>query len=142
MKLTSLRIHGFKSFADRTTLDFREGVTAALNAGGVKAAEYIGETVRAPGACVVPADPYIEPGGRGTDLPFGMSAVALDVLVVSGLMTAKKQAKAMDDLIEEALTALDEGEYDVRSVSRPGVITLKGAKYLASVIRVEEAKKL
>lgn len=120
--------------------EFRTGVAQALEAGGVTASEYIGETVRAPGACVVPADPYIEPGGPGTDLPFGMVSVALDVLVVSGLMTAKKQAAAMDALLDKALAALD--EFDVRSVSRPGVITLKGSKYLASVIRVEEAKKL
>lgn len=120
--------------------EFRTSVVAALEAGDIDAAEYIGESVKAPGACVVPADPYIEPGVPGTDLPFGMVAIHLDVLVVSGLMTAKKQAKAMDDLLDKALAALD--EFDVRSVSRPGVITLKGAKYLASVIRVEEAKKL
>ena len=34
MKLKSLRIHGFKSFADRTTLDFREGVTAIVGSNG------------------------------------------------------------------------------------------------------------
>jgi chromosome segregation protein len=34
MKLESLRIHGFKSFADRTTLDFREGVTAIIGSNG------------------------------------------------------------------------------------------------------------
>ena len=113
-----------------------------LTAGGVKAAHYIGESVPAPGACVVPADPYLEPGGPGTDLPFGMVSVALDVLVVSGLMTAEKQADAMDELLDKALTALNEGNFDVRSVTRPGVITLKGSKYLASVIRVEEPQKL
>jgi chromosome segregation protein len=34
MKLRSLRLHGFKSFADRTTLDFREGVTAIIGSNG------------------------------------------------------------------------------------------------------------
>lgn len=34
MKLKSLRIHGFKSFADRTTLDFRDGVTAIIGSNG------------------------------------------------------------------------------------------------------------
>jgi chromosome segregation protein len=34
MKLLSLRLHGFKSFADRTTLDFREGVTAIIGSNG------------------------------------------------------------------------------------------------------------
>ena len=34
MKLKSLRLHGFKSFADRTTLDFREGVTAIIGSNG------------------------------------------------------------------------------------------------------------
>jgi len=34
MKLQSLRLHGFKSFADRTTLDFRDGVTAVIGSNG------------------------------------------------------------------------------------------------------------
>ncbi|MDR0786913.1 MAG: chromosome segregation protein SMC [Gemmatimonadota bacterium] len=34
MKLKTLRIQGFKSFADRTTLDFREGVTAIVGSNG------------------------------------------------------------------------------------------------------------
>jgi chromosome segregation protein len=34
MKLRSLRLHGFKSFADRTTLEFREGVTAIIGSNG------------------------------------------------------------------------------------------------------------
>lgn len=121
-------------------LELRTAVTEALNTGGVSAVEYVGEVITAPGAVVVPADPYLTAGGPGTDLPFGMTAVELDVLLLSGLMTAKKQATAMDELIEKAVTALD--EFDVRSVTRPGVITLKGAKYLACTVRVQEATKL
>jgi chromosome segregation protein len=34
MKLRSLRLHGFKSFADRTTLEFRDGVTAIVGSNG------------------------------------------------------------------------------------------------------------
>src|SRR5688572_5891607 len=34
MKLKSLRIQGFKSFADRTTLEFRDGVTAIVGSNG------------------------------------------------------------------------------------------------------------
>ncbi len=34
MKLQTLRLHGFKSFADRTTLDFRDGVTAIVGSNG------------------------------------------------------------------------------------------------------------
>ncbi len=34
MKLRTLRMHGFKSFADKTTLDFREGVTAIVGSNG------------------------------------------------------------------------------------------------------------
>ncbi len=34
MRLQTLRLHGFKSFADRTTLDFREGVTAIVGSNG------------------------------------------------------------------------------------------------------------
>jgi hypothetical protein len=122
--------------------ELRAGIASALTAGGVKSVEYVGETITPPCAAVIPSDPYVEPGRPGTDTPFGFSNVAVDVLVVSGLMTAKSQASVMDDLIEKALAALDEGDFDVQSVSRPGVITLKGAKYLASVIRVEETKKL
>jgi chromosome segregation protein len=34
MKLRSLRLHGFKSFADRTTIEFRDGVTAIVGSNG------------------------------------------------------------------------------------------------------------
>ncbi|MEX2581769.1 MAG: chromosome segregation protein SMC [Gemmatimonadota bacterium] len=34
MRLKTLRLHGFKSFADRTTLDFREGVTVIVGSNG------------------------------------------------------------------------------------------------------------
>ncbi|HET7322024.1 MAG TPA: AAA family ATPase, partial [Longimicrobiaceae bacterium] len=34
MKLKSLALHGFKSFADRTTLEFRDGVTAIIGSNG------------------------------------------------------------------------------------------------------------
>ncbi|HET6763011.1 MAG TPA: AAA family ATPase, partial [Longimicrobiaceae bacterium] len=34
MKLRSLKLHGFKSFADRTTIEFRDGVTAIVGSNG------------------------------------------------------------------------------------------------------------
>jgi len=34
MKLRSLRLHGFKSFADRTAIEFRDGVTAIVGSNG------------------------------------------------------------------------------------------------------------
>jgi len=34
MRLRTLRLHGFKSFADRTTIDFRDGVTAVVGSNG------------------------------------------------------------------------------------------------------------
>lgn len=34
MKLRTLRLHGFKSFADRTSIDFRDGVTAVVGSNG------------------------------------------------------------------------------------------------------------
>ena len=34
MKLRSLRIHGFKSFADATVIDFHEGITAVVGPNG------------------------------------------------------------------------------------------------------------
>jgi chromosome segregation protein len=34
MKLRSLQLHGFKSFADRTTIELRDGVTAIVGSNG------------------------------------------------------------------------------------------------------------
>ena len=34
MKLRSLRLHGFKSFPDRTLIEFRDGVTAIVGSNG------------------------------------------------------------------------------------------------------------
>jgi hypothetical protein len=120
---------------------FRAGVAEALEGGGVKAKEYVGELVTPPCAVVVPSEPYLELMPAQQRVPFGTYRLAVDVLVISGLSTAKTQADAMDALLEKALTALD-AEYDVQSVTRPGVITLKGAKYLASTIRVEEHARM
>jgi hypothetical protein len=121
--------------------EFREGIATALTAGGVKAASYVGELVTPPCAVVVPSEPYMELMPRQERVPFGTYQIAVDVLVISGLSTAKTQAAGMDDLLEKALAAIDD-KYDVQSVTRPGVITLKGAKHLASTIRVEDHVRL
>ncbi len=34
MKLRSLHLHGFKSFADKTVLELRDGVTAIVGSNG------------------------------------------------------------------------------------------------------------
>lgn len=113
--------------------------TALANAGGMpagfKALEYIGESITTPCAVVVPGQPYIEyPNGDGT-LTFGGRRVNVDVLLLTSREAAKTAANLADQLIEAAMSALD-GEFDVKAVSRPGVVRHSGSKFIGSVLTI------
>lgn len=124
-----------------TTLsDLRALVVTALNTGDIPAADYVGETITPPCAAVVPSEPYMELMPSGGRIPFGTWEVGTDVLLISHRATAKQQASLMDDLILKALAALD--EFDVQTVSRPGVIKLQGASFMATAIRVVDHLRL
>lgn len=122
----------------------RTEVKTALEAGvgkptGFKAFEYIGETLTPPCAAIVPAEPYLQPPAATEKVPFRKVQVGIDVLLISAREDAAKAAKLTDELIEFAYRVLHvDGEYSVRRVSRPGVITVSGAKYIGSVLSIEQ----
>jgi len=114
----------------------RTDVAADLVAAGVKAVEYVGETITPPCAVVVPGQPYIVEPSRTNDVPFGHVLVRVDVLLLVAREAAKSAAERIDQLVETAYAAL--GEHDITQVSRPGLVTLNGAKFVGSTITIEE----
>lgn len=116
----------------------RVRVSDALKAGDVPAFEYVGEAINPPCAAVVPAEPYMRWQNGDRTVPFGHVAVGVDVLLLAATQTAKGAAAAVDALIEEALAALDAADITPTSVSRPGVVTLSGSKFIGSVLSIEE----
>ena len=117
--------------------EIRGDVAAKLNEAGVRAVEYVGETITPPCAAVVPAQPYMRwptPGSR--DIPFGHVNVGIDVLLVSHRESNKKAAVLVDRMIEDAVGALSP-HYDLTRVSQPGRVELSGAKFIGAVITIE-----
>ena len=119
----------------------RVNVSNALKDGGMRAFEYLGETLNPPCVAVVPSEPYIRfPNGDGT-LPFGKVAVGVDVLLLAGTQAAKSTAAKCDEMIAQAIGILrpDDGPvFDVRAVSRPRVVIYSDSKFVGSVLTIEE----
>lgn len=122
--------------------EIRTEIKTALEAdaakpAGFRAFEYVGESLAPPCAAIVPADPYMRGPSKIDEIPFGRVSVAIDVLLISAREDAATAAELTDDLIEYAYRVLVES-YDVREVSRPGVITVSGAKYIGSVLSITQ----
>lgn len=120
----------------------RTEIKTALEGGvdkptGFRAFEYIGETLTPPCAAIVPAEPYLRPPSAADRIPFGRVRVGIDVLLISARENAAKAARLTDELIEFAHRTLRD-DYDVTGVSRPGVITVSGAKFIGSVLSIEQ----
>ena len=106
---------------------------------GFRAFEYIGESLTPPCAAVVPAEPYLRPPSEVERIPFRHVRVDIDVLLLAARADAKTAAASMDTLIEFAYAALKPSKTrTIRSVSRPGVITVSGSKFIGSVLKIEE----
>lgn len=113
----------------------RTDVTADLAAAGIRAVEYIGETITPPCAVVVPGQPYIVQPSRGSGIPFGHVQVNVDVLLLVAREAAKTAAERIDQLVEDAFGALD--EHDVVQVTRPAEVTLRGAKFIGASLSIQ-----
>lgn len=129
----------------------RTEIKAALEAGivdgepiekpvGFRAFEYVGESLVPPCAAVVPAEPYIRPPSQVDGIPWGQVRLGIDVLLLSARLDEKTAAQLIDQVIEYAYRVLNEG-FDVRGVSRPGVVTISGSKYIGSVLTIEQTTK-
>lgn len=114
----------------------RAAVKEDLVAGDVKALDYLGEAITPPCAVVVPGEPYMRAPGEGRPIPFGRVQVGIDVLLLVPRGEKKTEAKAIDDLIEASYRALNTN-HTIRTVSRPGVVTVSGSKFVGSVLSIE-----
>lgn len=119
--------------------EVRPLITADLKAAGIKTAEYVGETITPPAACVIPSQPYLEWRSGTEGIPFGHFVTRVDVLLVSHRESSKKAAELIEDMIGKAVRALD--GWNVRRVSQPGIIQLQGAKFIGAVLTIEETVK-
>lgn len=116
----------------------RQQAVTALKAAGLNAVEYTSERLVAPVAVVAPDHPYVD----HEDVTFGHIGVNLNVLLIAAKGTNKAAADAVDQLIEDALVALDDADFDVREVSEPGEINLNGQSHLGAVINVKQETKI
>lgn len=116
--------------------DLRGAIAADLTAGGVKALGYLGEAVTPPCALVIPAEPYVRRPDGTRPIPFRKCLIGVDVLLVVARTEASKTAQAIDELIEQAYAAL-KPNHTIGTVSRPGVITISGSKFVGSVLSIE-----
>lgn len=115
----------------------RTEVASLLEAAEIRAVEYVGETITPPCAVVVPGQPYLVWPTRSNGVPFGQVQVNVDVLLlVTESTAAKSAAERIDQLVEDALGALD--ELDVVSATRPGVVTLRGAKFVGASLTIQQ----
>lgn len=115
----------------------REAVAGVLNAVEIKAVDYTSEVITPPGAAVVPGQPYLTWGDDRVAFAAPVT-LHLDVLLIVARDVGKRQATQADQLIGKAVQALLDAEYDVTAVSQPDVVTLSGAKFMGSVITVEQ----
>lgn len=122
--------------------EIRAGIAEALkdSDAGLKSIPYVSENITPPCTIVVPGRPYL--ASSGPDLSFGFTRVRHDVLIVGARDGAKRDADAIDDLIDMAWSALEEADYDAAEATRPDVVTLSGAKFLASVISIQHDVRL
>lgn len=120
--------------------DFRENVRAALQAGGLKAVDYLAETLVPPVAAVVPGDPYLTT--EGEDIPFGHMMVRVSVLLVGAKATNKSAATQMDEMIETAVDAVEDADFDVMEVGAPQQMLLNGVKYVGTYLSLEQNIKI
>lgn len=109
------------------------GVVADLEAGDVRAVDYMTETPTPSSAIVTPGQPFIVAAGNG--IPFGHQLVRIDVLLLVTREAAKTAAERMLSLVESAQAALT--ERDVVQVTRPGLVTLNAAKFIGCVVTIE-----
>lgn len=119
--------------------ELRTDIATKLTSAGVKAIEYVGDAITPPCAAVVPAQPYLEWQSGRDGVPYGHVVAVIDVLLLAGRETSKTVAAAIDQMAESAIEALD--DYDIRRLSQPGVVTLKGAKFIGAVLTIEELTK-
>lgn len=104
---------------------------------GFRAFEYVGETITPPCAAVIPAEPYLQYPDGNAKIPFRHVRLRIDVLLLSTRETSKTAAALTDQLIEWASARLSPN-YDITAVSRPGVVTISGSKFVGSVLSIEE----
>jgi len=117
-----------------TLTESRTEVVEALAAAGLKAAEYVAETVSPPLAVVVPGEPYVStPAGS---VPFGHYQINLSVLLIAGKGTNKATAEWIDTAVLTVIDALDDTDFDLTEVSQPGQVQLNGSTYLGVVLSI------
>lgn len=114
----------------------RSDIAAVLTTAGIRAIDYVAETIAPPVAVVVPSDPYITQDG----VPFGHLNVNISVLVIGAKGTNQAAAAQIDSLIAQAYTALN-AVYDVTEVSPPGQVNLNGQAFLGAVLSISETTK-
>lgn len=113
----------------------RDDLVAALQAAGLTVYGYLPSRVQPPVVIVEPADPYL------TDeldyLPSGSWQVAYDLhLIVESAIEPETRSRDLDELIGQALDALDLSDWGAATVARPYLLDVAGERFPATVVTV------
>lgn len=121
-----------------TLTELRTQVKDVLTTAGLKASDYVPETISPPIALVIPAEPYVTLGeGRN---PFGHYSVGIHVLLIGPKGTNKTAAEKVDSMILDTMSALE--DWEITEVTQPGEVVLKGIAYMGSVVTLTQNIKL
>ncbi len=112
----------------------RTDVADALNAAGLKAIDYVGESVFAPVCVVVPNADYVaQPVGTN---PFKKPySINLQILVLAGKGTNKGTAAQLDQMLTEVIEALED-DWEITAISEPSEANVKGVSHLGAVVSI------
>lgn len=114
--------------------DLRNDVAQTMTDAGLPGFAYLPERLSPPCAIVSAADPYM----TSEDVPFGTFRMKLEVRLVTRPGANETVTDDLDDLIAQAITALDDTTWAVEDVSPPYTLASSGGSYLAASLTIND----
>jgi hypothetical protein len=114
----------------------KEQVKSLLEAGGIKAFDYIPERIPTNSVVIAAGDPFIEPG----DL-FGHQVIRLELTTIANQATNITSTDNVEALICDTFIALN-NSWRLERVSQPFQLAANNATYLAARVEVSADIKI
>ena len=116
----------------------RNSLRDAVTARGVKAWSTKPERFTPPGAFVMPSEPYM----TLQDASFGCARMHYDIVLVAARGINDKRADELDDMIQAAIAAVDDLDWNLKPVPQPGQIAIEGQPYVGAVVQCDTEIRL
>lgn len=114
----------------------KEQVKSLLEAGGIKAFDYIPERIPTNSVVIAAGDPFIEPSNV-----FGQQSIRLELTTIANQATNVTSTENVESLICNTVIALD-GNWKLERVSQPFQLAANNATYLAARVEVSADIKI